>query len=317
MIMAKAPMRISMFGGSTDYESFYSKYGSFIIGTTINKYAYSILRYRPAIVGNESVVTYSKIEKVKSFDKIQNPLIRETLKFYNIDKPVELNFATDVPSRTGLGGSSSCCVSLIKAINVLKGRETTKKEVCLDAIEIEREILKEPGGIQDQIWACYGGFNTITINKDGNFSVDPVNVSYDFMRYFESSLMLIYSNQQRSTNAIAQSHKHKDKETILDISKSAITYLQNEMVSDVGRLLYESWLEKKNLSNLISNDKIDVMIKDIMNYGAYGAKLLGTGGAGFILVICDRCTKKKLKEKYNGSIINFEFENEGVTHNVI
>ncbi len=317
MIVAKAPMRISLFGGSTDYESFYKDHGSLLIGTTINKYAYSILRYRPTIVGNESVVTYSKIERVQFFDEIKNPLIREVLKYYKIKKPIELNFATDVPSRTGLGGSSSCCVSLIRAINELLGMEMSKYQLCADAIKIEREILNEPGGIQDQIWACYGGFNTISISQNGNFCVEPINVSYDFMRYFESSLMLIYSEQQRSTNKIAQSHDDKDKRALLDIAKQAEYDLLNENIESVGRLLYKSWKKKRNLSKLISNDKIDMMIDDIINTGAYGAKLLGTGGAGFILVICDRNVKKKLKEKYNDNIIDFEFENEGVTHEVI
>jgi D-glycero-alpha-D-manno-heptose-7-phosphate kinase len=317
MIVAKAPMRISLFGGSTDYESFYKNYGSFLIGTTINKYAYSILRYRPTIVGNESVVTYSKIERVKTLEEIKNPLIRETLKYYGINKPIELNFATDVPSRTGLGGSSSCCVSLIKAIGELTSLEMNKYRIATDAIHIERKLLNEPGGVQDQIWACYGGFNTISINTDGQFVVNPIKVSYDFMRYFESSLMLIYSEQQRASNSIAQSHDEKDKQSILNISRNAVVHLQNENVQLVGELLYQSWMEKRNLSKLISNDKIDMMIDDIIHTGAYGAKLLGTGGAGFVLVICDRNVKKKLKEKYNDNIIDFEFENEGVTHEVI
>lgn len=317
MIISKAPMRISLFGGATDYESFYKKRGALIIGTTIDKYAYNTIRYRPSIVGNESIITYSRLEKVENISDIKNPLIRETLKYYEIHKPVELNFASDIPSRTGLGGSSSCCVSLAKSICELLNREISKKTLCEDAIQIERNILNEAGGIQDQIWACYGGFNTITINQNGDFSVEPIKVSYDFMRYFESSLMLIYSDQQRTTDAIAKSHDEKDKQTILNIAKNALIYLQNEDVKLVGELLYQSWMEKRNLSKLISNDRIDIMINDIMNTGAYGSKLLGTGGAGFILVICDRNVKKKLKERYNDNIIDFEFENEGVTHRII
>jgi len=317
MIVVKAPMRISLFGGTTDYKSFYEKHGSLIVGTTINKYVYNTIRYRPFIVGNESIITYSKLEKVKNVGDIKNPLIRETLKYYDIKNPVELNFASDVPSRTGLGGSSACCVSLAKSVCELLGRETDRKTICQDAIKIEREILKETGGIQDQIWACYGGFNTITINYNGDFIVKPVAISHDFIRYFESSLMLIYSDQQRTSNVIAKSHIDKDKEKILEIAKQAIVYLQNEMIEDVGKLLYQSWLEKRNLSTFISNDRIDEMIEDIIKTGAYGAKLLGAGGAGFILVLCNRAVKQKLKEKYNSNIVDFEFETTGLTHEVI
>ena len=119
---------------------------------------------------------------------------------------MDLHLFADIPSRTGLGGSSACCVGLCYAIRKLLGLSIDKKAVALDAIDIERNILKEAGGIQDQIWSAYGGLNSIEIKKDGSFYVKPLPVSRDFVDDFESSIFLVYTNTQRDTSRIAASH---------------------------------------------------------------------------------------------------------------
>lgn len=310
-------MRISLFGGSTDYKSFYEKHGSIIIGSTINKYSYSIIRYRPKIVSDDYVVTYSQIEKTRDIDEIRNPLIRETLKYYKVFNPIELNFASDIPSRTGLGGSSAACVSLANSICVLTGIPKNKYEICLDAIKIEREILEEPGGIQDQIWSCYGGFNIITIEKNGTFEVKKLPIADEFKKEFESSLILIYTKKQRTSRNVSKSHDDKDKKKILTIAKQSLDAFSDENIKDIGKLLYQSWLEKRELSSIISDLHIDNVISDIIKTGAYGAKLLGSGAGGFVLAVCNPKVKKKLKEKYKDSVMEFEFESGGVTHGTI
>lgn len=315
MITVKVPYRISFFGGSTDYFNFFKKHGSFIIGTTIDKYMYLSMRLVPKILlkNNESRFSYSKIEIVDSFDKIQNPLIRETLKYKNVSDPVEFISFVDIPSRTGLGGSSSYCVGLIHLINLIYNKKDDKRSIANDAIYIERVLLKESGGIQDQIWASYGGFNTIEINKSGVFYVKPVSVTEDFKKEFEDSLVMIYTDDQREQNSIAKSYEDKDRISILEISKQAHSEFLKENISEIGKLLYKSWVEKRNISNLISNNKIDNIINKVMNIGAYGAKLLGSGGCGFVLVICDPITKHKIKEVFKDNIMNFKFSNQGVS----
>jgi len=208
-------------------------------------------------------------------------------------------------------------VALSSAICALKGTPTDKKQICSDAIKIEREILNETGGIQDQIWACYGGFNVITIQKDGSFVVKSVPISEDFKKEFESSLVLIYSKKQRILNAVPDSHNDKNKMKILQLSRQALNEFINEDIKSIGSLLYESWKEKKSLSPIISDLHIDCMINDVMKKGAYGAKLLGSGAGGFILAICDRNTKKKIKTKYQDAVIDFSFETDGLTNSRI
>lgn len=313
MIIVKSPLRISFFGGSTDYESFYKEHGSFIIGTTIDKYIWLSARYRPKILPKEHSIAYSKLEVVSSFEEVQNPLIREVLKYHDIRNHIDFTSSADVPSRTGLGGSSSFCAGMIHLMKNLKGEVSEKKDIAKTAIHIERNILKESGGIQDQIWAAYGGFNTIKIDRNGDFEVTPIPVSDNFKREFEESIVLIYTNDQRNQNEIAQSHENKDKKKILDLSLKAYDYFIKEDIKGIGGLLLESWNEKRKISSLISTEKIDGMVEKVIEMGADGVKLLGSGGCGFLMVICNSDVKKKIVEEFKENILEFKFEDKGTS----
>ncbi len=315
MIIVRSPLRISLFGGSTDYASFYKENGAFLIGATINKHAYLSMRYRSSILSKESIITYSKTDIVKTWDEIKNPLIRETLKFKGVVDAIDFNSFSDIPTRTGLGGSSTFCVGLIHIINKLLGIIQTPKEIAKDAIKIERNILKEAGGIQDQIWPAYGGLRTIEINRDSDFSVKPLAITPEFSQELQNSMLLIYTNDQREQDAIAMSHEvdNSEKLKIKGIAEIAHNFFLQEDIKSVGELLYESWKEKRSISNLISTSKIDNIIKEIINNGAYGAKLLGSGGCGFILTICNSNSKERIKEKFKDNVMDFKFDHQGVT----
>ena len=313
MIIVKSPLRISLFGGSTDYESFYKEHGSFIIGMTIDKCVYLSMRLRPKIFSQESSIIYSKLQFVNNWDEIQNPLIRETLKYKKIQDPIELISFSDIPSRTGLGGSSSFCIGLLYLLNKTFSIDQDKKYMVEDAIQIERKILNESGGIQDQIWPTFPGLNSITISKNGKFSVRPVSVSEDFTEEFQKSMVLIYTNSQRDQDAVAKSHENKEKKKIMDIAHEAHNRFINEDIKGIGELLYEAWLNKSKISNLISNSTIDAVVKDVINMGAYGVKLLGAGGCGFLLVLCDPKIKNKIIDKYKNEILEFNLDKQGVT----
>jgi D-glycero-alpha-D-manno-heptose-7-phosphate kinase len=314
MVIVKSPFRISFFGGSTDYKDFYEQNGSYIIGTTIDKNVYLSMRFRPSILSKESVITYSQMQMIKQWDDINNPLIREVLKYKKINKPIEFNSFSDVPSRTGLGGSSAFCIGMLYLINnVMDEPPITKQKLISDAIYIERTLLKEAGGIQDQIWPAYGGLNTIEIKPDGIFHVKPLAVTEEFKEELQNSILLIYTNNQREQDSIATSHENKDKKNILNIAKEAHGYFINENIEMIGKLLYYSWTEKSKISSLISTSKIDNIINIALSYGAYGAKLLGSGGCGFIMVICNPLVKLKLTEIFKGSTLDCKFSNDGVS----
>lgn len=311
MIIVKSPFRVSFFGGSTDYESFYKDHGSFLIGATIDKYVYLSMRKRPIILPKEHLLVYSKMERVKTVEDIEQPLIRNILKYYNINDYIELTSFSDIPSRTGLGGSSSYCVGLCHTINVMYKLNKTKEEIAKDAVHIERVLMKDSGGVQDQILASYGGLNTIDIRKDGKFLVKPLAVTSEFSKELNDSMLLIYTNDQRETNDIAKSHETVDKLGILQLAKEAHTHFINENIEKIGAFLYLSWLEKRNISKLITTSKIDDIINNLIMHGAYGAKLLGSGGCGFVLTICNPIVKSRIKEIYKDSILDFSFERNG------
>jgi len=311
MFISRAPLRISFFGGSTDYKDFYSEHGSLLIGTTIDKFAFTGLRYRPRFLDRHTYVAYSNYDIVDDVEHINNPLIRETLKYYNIFQHIDLITFNDIPSRTGLGGSSSFCVSLIHSIYKLLNKVPDKNTIIDEAIDIERNVLKDSGGIQDQIWAGYGGFNSIVIKKDGKYIVKPLPISKEFILEFKQSLTLIYTNIQRDTSDIAKSHENTDKTHLLKIAKEGLDYFTNENIRGIGKLIQMSWEEKKSISNLISTNEVDEIITNVLSNGAYGAKLLGSGGCGFVCVVGPPKTISKINHIYKDRILNFEFDTEG------
>ena len=311
MVITRAPFRISFFGGSSDYEDFYSEHGSFLIGTTIDKYSYTSTRFRPNILKLENIVSYSEVQRFKEVDEVKNPLIRESLRKFNFHKKLDVHLFADIPSRTGLGGSSSCCCSILLGLSHLNGSPLSKKELAQTAIEIERVILKESGGIQDQIWAAYGGFNSIEIKTNGDFSVKPMPISDEFKEEFQDSLCLVYANQQRDTEEIAASHANKNKKDILAYAKEAYHLFIEEDTSSIFQLLLESWEEKKKLSPLITNGILEKLEKDLLDSGVKGLKLLGSGGCGFFLCMSDPYTNQKIKSKFKDSVFEFSFENNG------
>jgi len=314
MTTVKSPFRVSLFGGSTDYKGFYEKYGSFMIGTPIDKYCYVSMRYRPKIFPQQYFCTYSKYELVDTLDELKNPLIRETLRYFDV-KPIEIFSFSDIPSRTGLGGSSSYCVAMTYIINKLKEENLSKNGIIDAAIKIEREILKESGGIQDQIWPFAKGFSSIEIKKDGTYNIKPLPITEEFEQTLQDSMVLIYTEEQRDTDIIAKSHEDdiNNKYQILETAKKAYKLFEYEDLKGIGKLMYESWLSKEKISPYITNSKIKTIIDDMMNMGAYGAKLLGSGGCGFVLAICDPIIKKKIIEKYKESVLDFKINKTGVT----
>lgn len=313
MLLVKSPFRVSLFGGSTDYKEFYQQNDSFIIGCSINKYIYLSIREKPKILSQESSISYSKLEIIKHVDEIENPLIKETFKYFNLKNPIEFISFPDIPSRTGLGGSSSYCVGMCYLMRKFLGLEISKKIIAKDAIEIERNILKESGGIQDQIWAAYGGLNTISINSSGDFRVKPLPVTEDFKKELKDSMVLIYTNEQRGSSEVAKSHEKQDKMQILELAHQAYYSIVSEDIQEIGRLLHRSWLAKTKISNKISTSAVDHIISRCMNMGAYGAKLLGAGGCGFVLVMCNSKVKNKITETFSDSILEFEFDYSGVS----
>ncbi len=315
MIISKTPYRVSLFGGSTDYESFYSKHGSLLIGFAIDKYCYITSRNNPDIFDYMSKISYSKIEIVNSNRDIQHNGVRGVLEYFDLlHERLEINCLSDLPSQTGIGSSSSFIVGLINAIK--HKNQYTPKQLAQYAIDIERKHLNETGGIQDQIWAAYGGMNSIHIDCDGSFFVKPLPVSGDFIQYFLDHSFLIYTGSDRKSFNISSSHdtgsNDTNKHRILEISREGYDAFCNENIQKIGDLLKESWLAKKKISNLICDQKTDNLINQLYSYGMIGGKLIGSGGSGFVYGITkDKIAKDVIKKSFFKNFIDFDISKTG------
>ncbi|MFA5095956.1 MAG: kinase, partial [Candidatus Omnitrophota bacterium] len=161
MIISKTPFRISFFGGGTDYPAWFEKYGGAVLSTTIDKYCYITLRYLPPFFEHKHRIVYSIVENVRSAGQIRHPVVRSILQYLKIDKGIELHHDGDLPARSGLGSSSSFTVGMLNSIYALKGKMISKGRLAKEAIHIERGVLKESVGSQDQISVAYGGLKKI------------------------------------------------------------------------------------------------------------------------------------------------------------
>ena len=315
MIITKTPYRISLFGGSTDYPSYYKDHGSLLLGFAIDKYCYLTLRKTPKIFNYKTAVSYSRLEKVSKNSSIEHNGVRGVLEHFNIKYGVEVHHLCDLPSQTGIGSSSSFIVGLVNAICRIKGKSCSAEYLANTAIEIERNLLKEPGGIQDQIWAAYGGINSIHIMRNGSFEVKPLPVSHKFQEDFLSRCVLIYTGSKRQSFHIAKSHNqakaHKAKRKIHSIANKAEEAFKNSDIDQIAALVHKSWQQKKTISPLISSDKVESLYDDLQSNGMLGGKLLGTGGAGFILCILKDGIKQEFISKYSKSVVDFSFDKYG------
>lgn len=319
MIINKTPFRISFFGGGTDFPVWYKENCGAVLSTTINKYCYISIRYLPPFFEHKHRIVYSYIENVKHIQEIKHPVIKALLKIFKIKAGVEIHHDGDLPARSGLGSSSAFTVGMLNSLYALQGKMISKPKLATEAIYIEREVLKENVGSQDQIAVAYGGFNKITFQNDHNFKVEPVTLAKNKIRQLEDYLLLIFTGLSRfSSDIVAEQIKNtvsrkKELTAMYEMVDRAIEILNsNTNIVKFGELLHESWLFKKSLSNKISNSEIDNLYDTALRNGAVGGKLLGGGGGGFMLLFVPPDLKKKLRQCFKKLIeVNFSFENNG------
>ena len=321
MIISRTPYRISFFGGGTDYHAWYQEHGGQVISTSINKYCYINARILPPFFEHRSRIVWSIIEMVKENYDITHPSIRETLKFLGIDEGIEIHHNGDLPARSGLGSSSTFTVGLLNALYTLNGYIANKGQLASEAIYVERELIKENVGVQDQIAAAFGGLNKITINQNGSYNVNKIELNPLKKRELKSHLMLFFTGIARTASEIAATkissipNKYYELSEMYKMVDIAIDILENSSdIKEFGKLLHESWLFKRSISDAISNNIIDEIYDTAMKNGAIGGKLLGAGGGGFMLIFAEPENHDNIRSSLANLIeIPFDFEDTGST----
>jgi D-glycero-alpha-D-manno-heptose-7-phosphate kinase len=319
MVISRTPFRISFFGGGTDYPIWYRDHGGTVLGTTIDKYCYLSCRYLPPFFEHRIRLVYSRIENCQNVDEIVHPAVREVLRFLGIGRGVEIHHDGDLPARSGMGSSSSFTVGLLHAMYALQGNMPSKRQLALESIRIEQELIKETVGSQDQMLAAFGGFNHIVFAANGEISVRPVTVSPDRLKELNSHLMLFYSGIERTASDIAESYisdlngKKSQLRIMKDLVDESISILNGGRdITAFGALLHESWQAKRGLSPKVSSTQVDEIYELALAKGALGGKLLGAGGGGFMLLFVPPAQQARVRESLKNLIyVPFRFEFAG------
>ena len=320
MIISKTPFRISFFGGGTDYPAWYSENPGAVLATTINKYCYISCRYLPPFFDHKYRIVYSKVETVKEKSEILHPVIRAAIDLMGVKEGLEIHHDGDLPARTGLGSSSSFSVGMLHALYALKGIMPTRQKLALDAIHLERNILQENVGCQDQVLAAIGGFNKIEFNNDTTYRASPITINPLRAQELNSHLMFFYTGISRYASEIAKKkienipNRKKQLTTMYHMVDEAISILNSDKISidKFGQLLDESWRLKRELSDNITNSHIDEIYEAGRSAGAIGGKILGAGGGGFMILFAKPEDQPAIRKRLSNLLyVPFEFEHTG------
>ena len=321
MIMTRTPLRISIGGGGTDLPSYYrDNGGGFVISAAISKYVYITVN-RSFLPGY--FLKYSETEHADSCEQIRHPLMREALRLHHAPSPLEVVSLADVPAGTGLGSSGTFLVGLLHALYAWQREPVTAETLAREAVDIEMNRLGEPVGKQDQYIAAYGGLLCQEYFPDGEVRVSPLHMSEEALHELRDSLMLFFLGETRSASSVLDEQKRLSEArdpAMLDslhfarmLGREIRTVLEAGNVAGFGRLMHEHWMRKRARSRSMSSSRIDSLY-DLARSdgGATGGKLVGAGGAGFLLLHTnDRRRLRDTMLRAGLSEMDFSFDFDG------
>jgi D-glycero-alpha-D-manno-heptose-7-phosphate kinase len=289
MIISRAPMRISFVGGGTDLSDFYKRYPGRVISASIDKFIFIAINHAPFT--NHVAARYSLTEEVRHPSELKHSRIREALLDLGIHRNIEIASFAPIPSRTGLGSSSSFSVALLKGLHAYTGNRLDKRGVAEAACRLEIDLVKEPIGKQDQYAAAFGGLNVLQFNADGSVDVEPVLLDFKKRLGLEERLILFFLGTTRDASSVLTEQKantERNFELLKRMSDSVPVFKEALLRSDykcAGEMLLEGWTTKKQLASAISNSGIDTLYEVAMSQGAWGGKILGAGGGGCLMML--------------------------------
>jgi D-glycero-alpha-D-manno-heptose-7-phosphate kinase len=320
MIISRTPFRISLFGGGTDYPSWYREHGGSVIGTAIDKYCYITVRRLPPFFKHKSRIVYSQVELVQNVSEIKHPAVRGILNEMGITDGLEIHHDADLPARSGLGSSSSFTVGLLNALYALDNKMISKRKLGSEAIRVEQQVLNENVGSQDQLWAAFGGFNRIDFFPDESFAVTPIIMPADRREELTDSIMMFFTGFSRFASDFAKdqvanmNNRRSQLRMIHSIVDSAVDILLDPKapLRELGELLHDSWRLKRELADSVSNAQIDEIYEAGRAAGAIGGKLLGAGGGGFMVFLVEPGKREQVRERLKNLIhVSVATDNDG------
>jgi D-glycero-alpha-D-manno-heptose-7-phosphate kinase len=306
MIISRAPVRISFFGGGTDYPEHFLREGGAVLATAVDKYNYiTASPFLSRLFDYNVRLSYRENELVREVADIRHNVFRACLEHCGLVRDLELHAVADLPAFTGLGSSSAFTVSLLHALHSFKGEFRTPLELAYEAIYIERTVLHDNVGCQDQVLAAVGGFNRVEFRTEDDIAVQRVPISPERMRAFEEHLFIVFTGIRRKASEVvaAQLQRVGDNRAVLQRMRAMVDegwdiLTTGQPLSAFGELLHEAWTAKKSLDGGVSKAEIDAMYDAGLRAGALGGKLLGAGGGGFLLFFAPPEAHPALRETF-------------------
>jgi len=265
MIITQTPLRVSLFGGGTDFPDHYKEHGGCVLTTAIDKYIYVIAKKR---FDNKLRIGYTQTELVDDIDQIQHELIRESLRLTDTIQGIEIATMGDIPSEgSGLGSSSTVTVGSLHALYGLQNTLVSADELAKQACHIERDVLKAPIGIQDQYAAALGGLRFIKFLPRGLVIDQYLEIDKHAMQKLNNNLMLFFTGKTRKANDILGEYKENlgDKSGLLcamgEIAQAAQKHLARGEINALGNLLHQSWKLKNKWQVKLAIQNLMICIK--------------------------------------------------------
>lgn len=306
MIITRTPFRVSLFGGGTDYPSWYKEHGGDVVSFTIDKYCYLTTRKLPPFFDHKYRIAYSVVETSKTFTEIRHPVVREAIRRYCPNLNLEIHHDGDLPARSGVGSSSAFAVGLIHSLKLLTEQAVTPRELANEAINLEQEILQENVGSQDQVACTLGGLNHIMFDRNSDWTAKQIKISEAYKNDLETRMVLVFTGVNRMSSDI-QAHLFTQLELKVDIlnrtrqlARECQEILATEGDLDlIGEMLAESWELKRAMNSYAITPALDELWTKAKMAGAIGGKVLGAGGGGFCLFWVRENAKNDFLHKFN------------------
>lgn len=237
-------------------------------------------------------LSYATTEYVQHPDELSHPIVREALKFMDLDVPMDIATMADVPAGTGLGSSGTFTVALLHALHLVRDEKPSPEQLAEEAAHIEIDLLARPGGKQDHYAAAYGGLNTIRFHSDGIVEVNPLEPFEVRVDQLFRCLMMVYTGHSRDSSTVLteqqeniECHIHQ----LVEMRNDALeldSLLKNGFdIGIFGKIMHRTWMKKRSLATKITNDEIDGWYNKAIQAGALGGKICGAGGGGFLLFV--------------------------------
>jgi D-glycero-alpha-D-manno-heptose-7-phosphate kinase len=321
MIITQTPVRISFFGGGTDYPAHFRRHGGAVLVSAIDQYVLITVHRLEKFAEHEIRVHYSQVESVNGLDEIRHPSARECLRFMGIDRGIEVHYVNDLPARTGLGSSSAATVGLLHALHAFKRETVAPAQLAAEAVYVEQQMIKERVGSQDQYASALGGLTRLAFACDGAVHAHPVDIAPHRLQALNDRLMLLYTGVQRHAHDVLVEQVARTESGANDgelkrmgalVEEGIEVLTEHRNLAEFGALLHDAWALKRELSTRVSTPLVDDAYARARKAGAVGGKLLGAGGGGFLLLYVEPADRAQVRAALSDlREVQFAFERSG------